>query len=214
MTFFSVNPDDMPEEVKAWINEMTNRKHGSGGPGGHGQIVAAVNYVAEPDEPELTEEQVKEDHERFDKLWKHVTDLILADPRSWPDLSDGDRLRVVACDLYASAVLHSPGMCLHRDRVQRDLLALADRLDQVEQIKDIVQVKEWGVDIEVADTRVPPMARVVCGFEWTGGTATAEHFLGRHWCDRKTPHSPTRHVCECGVSTRVKEGEWDGPAPE
>lgn len=191
MTFiFGGGSDDLPPEVRAWIEEQAAQAM-EGFRAAHGQsphargdgLIDAINHVAWNGEPELDDERVHEDHEHAKHLVNHVMTLMPR-PDSWGELSDADKIRVVVADHYNSMAL-SHGTCVHRDRVERDLLDIADRLDL-----------DSGFGQLPAGTRVPDDG---CPLEWEG-KANATHFLGRHWCKRKLAH-PGRCRCACGTST-------------
>lgn len=206
-----INPEDMPPEVRAWFEQLASEAmasfagaHGRGTPR-DGYLVAAVNYALDDDEAELDDEKVQEDHDHV----THLSDYILAkmpNPESWYALSMADKVRAVVTDAYMRMTAEGPGTCVHRDRVQRDLLDIADHIDLTH-----------GFDAPLPDTRVSPAEREIrkwaqeareralalCMAEWQG-RVTDEHLLGQHWCDRKGGHL-NRHRCACGVS-RVNHG--------
>lgn len=191
-------PEDMPDEVRAWFEQQAEQAmaafsayHGRGEPS-DGYLVNAFNRVLTEDEEELTDDQVEVDHARVMSLDTYVKERIPT-PDSWVGLSDADKLRVVVMDYYLRMIGDGPGTCVHRDRVQRDVLDIADRLDLATGFGARPPSARQG------DTRVSTHE---CAQVWEGKSNDA-HFLGSHWCARMPGHGG-RHRCGCGVTTTRK----------
>lgn len=190
---FPLDPNDMPPEVRAWLEEQARQAMAIFG-ALHGKaevtsgfIVDALNTIAW-DEDELTDEKVEEDHDHAKHMMEYVK-VLLPTPQDWGGLTDADKIRVVVADHYMRMSESGQGVCVHRDMVERELLEIADTLDLMQ-----------GFGAVPPDQRVAALLKPgECGHAWEG-KRNETHFLGSHWCKRKASH-PGRCRCGCGVST-------------
>jgi len=159
-----------------------------------GFILSMVNNELWPDEAELDDDKVELDHQHAIDLNRYVFEKMPM-PADWAALTDGDKIRVTVMDHYLAMSAAGPGACIHRDRAQRDLLDVADRIDMWATLNDL----ELGAEPEVPGTRVPTGT---CSLYWVGAAETNKrHPTGAHACVVRFDHVG-RHRCSCGATKR------------